>query len=76
MLTAATAGAFMVGEGPLARAAWAIGIFGFACLASIVLYAAIGASLRDWLTRGSRLRVFNVAMGVSLAMTAIWMMLR
>jgi threonine/homoserine/homoserine lactone efflux protein len=40
------------------------------------VWAALGASLRAWLAQGPRLRVFNVAMGLSLAITALWMLLR
>jgi threonine/homoserine/homoserine lactone efflux protein len=76
MLSAATAGAFMTGDDPLARGAWAVGIFSLACIASVFLWAALGASLRSWLASGVRLRVFNVVMGAALAMTALWMMLR
>ena len=76
MLSAATAGAFMAGEQPLVRGAWAAGIFAATAFASLVLWAALGAALRTWLARGARLRVFNVVMGASLAITALWMMLR
>ena len=76
MLSAATAGAFMAGDDPLVRGAWAVGIFTLACIGSIVLWAALGATLRNWLAHGSRLRAFNVVMGVSLAITALWMLLR
>jgi threonine/homoserine/homoserine lactone efflux protein len=76
MLSAATAGAFMAGDGPFMRGALAAGIFAVTALASLVVWAALGASLRTWLARGSRLRVFNVVMGASLALTALWMLLR
>jgi threonine/homoserine/homoserine lactone efflux protein len=76
MLSAATAGAFMTGDAPLVRGAWAAVLFGLTAFASVALWAALGASLRAWLAHGSRLRVFNVVMGVSLALTALWMLFR
>jgi len=76
MLAGATAGAFMAGDGPLLRGALAAAIFGVAAFASLVVWAALGAALRTWLAHGLRLRVFNVAMGASLAVTALWMLLR
>jgi threonine/homoserine/homoserine lactone efflux protein len=76
MLAAATAGAFMAGDGPFVRGALAAGIFAVTALASLVVWAALGASLRKWLAHGLRLRVFNIVMGVSLALTALWMLLR
>lgn len=41
--------------------------------ASNLLYACIGALLRDWLARGQRLLWFNRAMAALLAATACWM---
>lgn len=76
MLAAATAGAFMAGEQPLLRAALATLVFAVASGTSVALYAGLGASLRAWLARGSRLRFFNVALGASLALTALWLLLR
>jgi len=76
MLAAATAGAFMAGEAPLQRGAWAAAIFGVATFVSLVLYTGLGASLRKWLAHGRRLRIFNVTMGAILALTALWLALR
>jgi len=76
MLAAATAGAFMAGDGPFVRGALAAAIFAVTAFASLVVWAALGASLRAWLAQGSRLRAFNVVMGLSLAITALWMLLR
>ncbi|HTT10307.1 MAG TPA: LysE family translocator [Burkholderiaceae bacterium] len=76
MLAAATAGAFMAGDGPLVRGALAAAIFAVTAFASLVVWAALGASLRSWLAHGTRLRAFNVVMGASLAITALWMLLR
>jgi threonine/homoserine/homoserine lactone efflux protein len=36
-------------------------------------YALMGAGLRDWLSKGSRLLVFNRCMAAVLAVTALWM---
>jgi threonine/homoserine/homoserine lactone efflux protein len=76
MLAAATAGAFMAGDGPFVRGALAAAVFAVTAFASLVVWAALGASLRAWLAQGLRLRVFNVVMGLSLAITALWMLLR
>jgi threonine/homoserine/homoserine lactone efflux protein len=35
-------------------------------------YGVLGASLRRWLMEGNRVRWFNGAMGLALALTAIW----
>lgn len=42
-------------------------------LASNFAYALTGSLLRDWLSRGNRLLVFNRLMAVLLVCTAIWM---
>jgi threonine/homoserine/homoserine lactone efflux protein len=44
----------------------------FAFVSNLV-YAAMGALLRDWLARGVRLLWFNRAMALVLAGTAAWM---
>lgn len=41
--------------------------------ASNLLYASVGALLRDWLAQGRRLLWFNRAMALVLVLTAIWM---
>jgi threonine/homoserine/homoserine lactone efflux protein len=76
MLSAATAGAFMAGDEPLTRGALAAAIFAVTAFASLLVWAALGAALRAWLAHGARLRVFNIVMGASLALTALWMVLR
>ena len=43
-------------------------------LASNLLYACIGAALRQWLTKGKRLLCFNRCMAALLLLTAAWMM--
>jgi len=76
MLAAATAGAFMAGDRPLLRGAVAATVFAVAICGSIALWAALGASLRGWLGHGSRLRTFNLVLGASLALAALWMLAR
>jgi len=36
-------------------------------------YGVLGASLRQWLMQGNRVRWFNGVMGLALALTALWM---
>ena len=74
MLSAATAGAWFTGEQALQRGLLAALIFALAAFASLVLWSWAGAALRQWLLRGSRMRRFNLAMGVVLAATALWML--
>jgi threonine/homoserine/homoserine lactone efflux protein len=73
MLSAATAGSFMASGASLARTALIVLGFALAAAASLLLWAALGAALRQWLTHGARLRLFNVSMGVLLAATALWL---
>ena len=42
-------------------------------LVSNLAYAAMGSLLRDWLSRGIRLLVFNRVMAAVLVITAVWM---
>jgi threonine/homoserine/homoserine lactone efflux protein len=76
MLAAATAGTFMTAQPSVARTAIIVGVFALAAAASLVLWAWIGAALRHWLQTGRRLARFNLAMGLLLATTALWMALR
>jgi threonine/homoserine/homoserine lactone efflux protein len=48
-------------------------LFAFFALASNASYALLGAALRRWLMHGRRLRVFNAALALALAATAVWM---
>ena len=41
---------------------------------SLFSWAWAGEKLSHWLVIGNRLRIFNIAMGISLACTAVWMM--
>ncbi len=73
MLAAATAGTYMAADGAAIRISVICLVFSIACAASLVVWASAGAALKDWLQHGSRLRVFNLAMGALLAATAAWM---
>jgi threonine/homoserine/homoserine lactone efflux protein len=76
MLAAATAGTFMTVEAGTLRTAIIVGVFAATAACSLILWAWIGAALRHWLQVGRRLARFNLAMGVLLAATALWMALR
>ncbi len=73
MLAAATAGTYMAADEALARVIVICAVFSAACAASLAVWAATGAALRDWLQHGARLRAFNTVMGALLAATAVWM---
>lgn len=49
-------------------------VMAFYALSSNLLYACIGAVLRQWLARGQRLLWFNRGMAVLLIATAMWML--
>jgi threonine/homoserine/homoserine lactone efflux protein len=73
MLAAAAAATFMAdGTGAL-RLAIVVLVFALAAATSLLLWAAAGVALRRWLAQGTRLRAFNIAMGLLLAATALWM---
>lgn len=73
MLAAATAGSFMATGTSFKRTALIVLVFALTAAASLALWAALGAVLRNWLTHGVRLRVFNLSMGTLLATTALWL---
>ena len=73
MLAAATAGSFMASNATIAKIAIIVIVFSIAAMGSLVTWAWVGAALRNWLGVGSRMRIFNVAMGVLLAATALWL---
>jgi threonine/homoserine/homoserine lactone efflux protein len=72
MLALAAAGAFLAGEQPLVRGALVVLVFSLCALASLVVWAWVGAALRQWLAHGARLRWFNRLMAASLGLTALW----
>lgn len=76
MLAAATVGTFMTVDSGATRTAIMVAVFAFAAAASLVLWAWIGAVLRQWLKVGARLARFNLTMAALLAATAAWMALR
>lgn len=49
-------------------------VMAFYALSSNLLYACIGAALRQWLATGRRLLWFNRGMAVLLVLTALWML--
>lgn len=75
MLAAATAATFMAQGANLSRTSIVVTVYAVAAVLSLVLWAGLGAALCAWLTHGQRLRLFNLAMGVLLAATAVWMAL-
>ncbi|MFN9030359.1 MAG: LysE family translocator [Betaproteobacteria bacterium] len=75
MLAAATAATFMAQGANLSRTSIVVAVYAVAAVLSLVLWAGLGAALCAWLTHGQRLRLFNLAMGVLLAATAVWMAL-
>ncbi|WP_455556515.1 LysE family translocator [Comamonas sp.] len=57
-----------------ARMLVVVPVMAFYALSSNLLYACIGAVLRQWLAHGKRLLWFNRSMAVLLVATAIWML--
>ncbi|CAG9178536.1 LysE family translocator [Cupriavidus respiraculi] len=73
MLALATAASYMAGaESPAQRALLVCVVFGVFGFVSNGVYGLIGASLRQWLKVGQRIRWFNRAMGLALGLTALW----
>lgn len=58
---------------PVLRTALVLGVMLLFAFVSNLVYAALGALLRAWLSRGERLLWFNRAMALVLALTALWM---
>ncbi len=75
MLTAATTGTFMASGATITGVVVVVSVFAIAALGSLTLWGWMGAVLRNWLAVGSRMRIFNVIMGVLLAGTALWLAL-
>ncbi len=73
MLALAVAASYMEGAPSLGQRVLLVSVlfasFGFC---SNGAYGVLGASLRQWLMHGSRVRWFNGAMGLALALTAVW----
>lgn len=73
MLAAATVGTYMAADAAALRIVIICAVFSLTCAASLIVWAAAGAALKNWLARDSRLRAFNLTMGATLAATAAWM---
>lgn len=73
MLVAATTGSFMASGATIAGVALIVIVFSIAAMGSVITWAWVGAALRSWLAVGSRMQIFNIAMGVLLAATALWL---
>ncbi|AQV95032.1 threonine transporter [Cupriavidus necator] len=73
MLALAVAASYMAGApSPAQRVLLVCGVFGVLGFVSNGVYGVLGASLRQWLQQGQRVRWFNRAMGAALALTALW----
>jgi threonine/homoserine/homoserine lactone efflux protein len=73
MLATATAGSFMTSHATIVTVAIIVIVFSIAAMGSLITWAWVGFALRHWLRVGSRMRIFNVAMGGLLAATALWL---
>jgi len=73
LVTASAAGTFLSSEGgsPVAQAASLGGLFFLAALPSCFVWLAFGATVQRLLGSERRLRIFNVAMGVLLALSIV-----
>ncbi|SDC15123.1 Threonine/homoserine/homoserine lactone efflux protein [Cupriavidus sp. YR651] len=73
MLALAVAASYMAGApSPAQRIALVSAVFALFGFCSNGAYGVLGASLRQWLAHGNRVRWFNGAMGLALALTAAW----
>ena len=73
LLAAATAGSFTTNHATSVSIAIIVIVFSIAAMGSLITWAWVGFALRHWLSVGPRMRIFNVAMGVLLAATALWL---
>lgn len=73
MLALAVAASYMAdAPSPAQRVALVSILFATFGFFSNGAYGLLGASLRQWLMHGNRVRWFNGAMGLALALTAVW----
>jgi len=72
LVTTSAASTFLSADAasPLAQAAWLGGLFVLAAVPSGFVWLAFGATVQRML-RGRRLRIFNIAMGVLLALSVV-----
>lgn len=74
MLALTIVGSWVIGrDDSLQRLGVVVPVMAFFAFSSNLLYAAIGALLRNWLAQGQRLLWFNRFMALILVLTAIWM---
>lgn len=77
MMLIAAVSTFVIGQSEfLPRMTWMSAGFALPSALSLLMWAWIGEKLRTWLFVGKRLRWFNGAMGISLAITAVMMFLQ
>ncbi len=75
MLALSVVAGWVVGkDNPLERCLFLLPIMMSFGLFSNLAYALVGSLLRDWLSHGSRLLVFNRCMALALILTAFWML--
>jgi threonine/homoserine/homoserine lactone efflux protein len=48
----------------------------FCIVGAVYLWAWMGQSIRSWLNHGRRMQVFNIGLGLSLMLTALWLVLQ
>jgi threonine/homoserine/homoserine lactone efflux protein len=74
MMLVAASSTYAIGrEDYISRLSWMSLGFAVPSALSLFSWAWAGDKLRHWLIVGNRLRIFNIAMGISLACTAAWM---
>lgn len=71
MMAIGVVATYTTGAHPVLEAAAVAGVFVLAGLSSAHGWAGFGAALRDWLSHGSRLALYNAAMGGLLALFVI-----
>jgi threonine/homoserine/homoserine lactone efflux protein len=64
-------GAYTDPAEPVRSVLLVVAAFAAATVPSVLLWSAFGVALRGWLARPGRLRAFNIAMGILLALTAV-----
>lgn len=76
MTMIAVATTYVIGHADFFTRMWAISLgLALPCALSLTTWAWAGQKLRNWLLVGSRLRKFNFSLGITLALTAVLMLL-